>query len=392
MKAALTLNEIVQAGVNVVDLSDSRVYNAETLEGKDGGMSFLIMVVHFIRANQESVVKSQRVHAAYSNKRKKVSLSLTDPGTPKHLFTRMLPAWLTVNEEAKQTGGTSAPQIEVIEERAEIVRWIFDQAKDGHGYNWIAKTLNDRKVPTWGMLGKRQAAYWAYSYISKILWNRAVLGDFVPHLLETENGKKRRKPLDPVPGYFPAIVDASVWDAVHRRLATLQPKGRHAGKGPKHVLAGLLRCSHCGGSITRIVRPGLKKTVAVGKYSAAGVPGIPTLICARANSKGGCKRLPVPCEVVEAVVVRNIRGIIREAPAGLNDKELDDKIRSCTAAVDAFTMEQQEALDVLTDPSLTPTERRAARTELAAVEDKLGKAKDVLQGLVERRETLTAPW
>jgi hypothetical protein len=55
-------------------------------------------------------------------------------------------------------------------------------------------------------------------------------------------------------------------------------------------------------------------------------------------------------------------------------------------------MEQQEALDALTDPSLTPTERRAARTELAAVEDKLGKAKDVLQGLVERRETLTAPW
>jgi DNA invertase Pin-like site-specific DNA recombinase len=378
-KAVNVLASIVEAGVNVVDLSDNgRVYTAETLE-KDS-MAFLIMVIHFIRANQESAVKGERVRRAYGAKRKHAALN-GPVGKP---FTRMLPAWLTWNDEAEA--------FEVIEDRAKIVRWVFEQSRDGRGYNSIAKELNERGVPTWGMLDRKPAAYWSYSYISKILWNRVVLGDFTPHLLETVGGKKTRQPLDTIEGYFPAIVDRELWAAVHRRLSTVQAKGRHADKPVKNLFAGLLRCSRCGGTVTRVVKPGPKKRISTGKYSAAGVPGIAILICAKANSKGGCVRHPVPYKAVEDAACARARGIVREAPRGLDAGDLGEQVHRHTVAVDALTGEVDEVVEALTDPSLSRAARASLRLELDTASRRLEEAKTALAGLLERRETLTGPW
>jgi DNA invertase Pin-like site-specific DNA recombinase len=58
-KAIRTLEDVAEAGINVVDLSDGgKVYNIETLE-KDQ-MAFLMMAIRFMRANEESEIKSQR--------------------------------------------------------------------------------------------------------------------------------------------------------------------------------------------------------------------------------------------------------------------------------------------------------------------------------------------
>jgi DNA invertase Pin-like site-specific DNA recombinase len=56
-KAVRTIEDIVEAGITVVDLSDGgREYSAETLD-KDPFL-FIMMVMKFIRANEESATKS----------------------------------------------------------------------------------------------------------------------------------------------------------------------------------------------------------------------------------------------------------------------------------------------------------------------------------------------
>jgi DNA invertase Pin-like site-specific DNA recombinase len=52
-KAVRTIEDIVEAGITVVDLSDgAREYSADTLD--NDGMLFMMMVLRFIRSNEET--------------------------------------------------------------------------------------------------------------------------------------------------------------------------------------------------------------------------------------------------------------------------------------------------------------------------------------------------
>lgn len=62
-KAVRTLEDIVEAGAKIVGLEDAgRVYNIARLD--TDGIAFLIMIIRFMRANQESALKGDRVRGA----------------------------------------------------------------------------------------------------------------------------------------------------------------------------------------------------------------------------------------------------------------------------------------------------------------------------------------
>src|SRR6202022_4615118 len=61
-KAVRVIEDIVEAGITVVDLSDGgREYSAATLDSDP--FLFIMMVLKFIRSNEESATKSVRVAA-----------------------------------------------------------------------------------------------------------------------------------------------------------------------------------------------------------------------------------------------------------------------------------------------------------------------------------------
>jgi DNA invertase Pin-like site-specific DNA recombinase len=154
-KAVRTIEDIVEAGVTVVDLSDSgREYSAETLDRDP--MLFVMMVMRFIRSNEESATKGVRVAKAHAARRQKFAgeEKLTEP------YTRKLPAWIRWSD--------SASDYELIAERADLLRWMFEVADDGLGVHSIAAHLNETKVDTWGA-GKWKAKYWHRSYVRKLL-------------------------------------------------------------------------------------------------------------------------------------------------------------------------------------------------------------------------------
>jgi DNA invertase Pin-like site-specific DNA recombinase len=192
---------IIQAGINLVTLTDNRVYRAGETELADLIVSLVIMS----RAHEESQTKSHRVRAAWMNKRSKAA------SVP---MSRICPAWLELSSD--RTRYAEVP------ERVEIVRRIFNEAAAGVGMYSIQNRLNKDGVPGFG-----SSNGWHQSYVAKILGNRAVLGEFQPHT--TRNGKRIVEG-DPIKGYFPAIIDEQLFyraqlDKSERKKRGLEERG-----------------------------------------------------------------------------------------------------------------------------------------------------------------------
>jgi DNA invertase Pin-like site-specific DNA recombinase len=359
-KAARTLEDICEAGINVVDLEDGgRVYNLDTLDGDQ--FAFIMMVLRFQRANAESVIKGTRVRAAYDTKRKKARDQAADrangnSAAPMDPFTRKLPGWLRWDEKTRE--------VVLIKDHAKVVKDIFRAAKDGKGQRAIANDLNQRGVPVFG-----KAQYWHRAFVQNLLRNPSVLGTFTPHLREIVDGKRQRKPLDPIENYFPAVIDMETWTAVQQRMSTTQARGRHANQSPSHLFAGLLRCSLCGGGMTRFRTD---------------------LVCARANSKGGCRRLPLKSEDVEHAVVDRIANIVKTAPLGPSTADLEAEAEQLAINLDAAETAERELVEEILQASA------GTKSALRAQLSKIGTEKDTLQetlrGVMERRDALAPTW
>lgn len=293
------LMEIAEAGVTVVTLSDGRVYTAENVTGDL--VNIIMSLLTFNRAYEESEMKSRRLSAAWEAKRARAA-----EGKP---ITAIMPAWLKLNPDTKQ--------IEVIEERADVVRRIYRMVVDGLGRDGIAAKLNREGVETFG-----KAAFWHSSYVTKILENDAVRGIFTPHIMTFEEGKKTRTPQEPIAGYFPAVIDERLWaDTQHVRSSRRAVTVGRDGKVMSNMLSGLASCPACGSTMTRVSKGSRKKA------------GKPYLVCvkARIRTKPDAEKHctsghHVRQDTLESFVIRHAAQIIADAPAR-DDGAIEDALR-----------------------------------------------------------------
>jgi DNA invertase Pin-like site-specific DNA recombinase len=360
-KAARTLQDIVEEGVSILDLEDGeRVYNEETFEREP--FAFLIMAIRFMRGNMESRLKSERVGGAYEDKRKAAA-----QGTESKPFTRMLPAWLQYNEEKRTC--------EAIPERADVIRTIFKLSDEGLGQHKIARYLNERNEPTWGGHGNQhKAECWHRSYVRKLLTNSAVVGTFTPHQKQADTngkrGKRVRKPLDPIEGYFPSVVDPELFERVSSRVRAPAARGRNASAEPASIFAGLLRCVHCGGFVTRVSK---------GEFVY--------LVCSRANRRGtkACRYLAVRYEDVESAFRQNAATILKEAPRGKNAADIEAEIARLDTQFDIVADEARDIAD-----ELLVHKSSTLRQKLKDKEAEIESMRERLRTLREKRLTLAS--
>jgi DNA invertase Pin-like site-specific DNA recombinase len=327
-KAVRTLESIAEAGITVVDLSDGgRAYSEETLDSDP--FAFVMMSLRFIRAHEESATKGMRVAAAYDRKRA-LAASKQKASAP---FTRRLPAWLRWDE--------ASLKYELIPDRAKIIGEVFKKADSGWGQYRIARWLIARKVPTWGN-GQR----WHRSYIRKLLVNRAVIGTFTPHRVEKSTGMRKRKPLDPIPNFWPAAVDRRLFERVSGRTASGAPRGRHASYPSASIFAGVLRCSHCGGPAIRVSK---------GDHAY--------IVCSKAHAVGQCKYQAVKFGDVERALISNLRGICAAAPRGGKTKQLEKEADNLDHALYELRQEAEDLVGELARSKSDAIRRRLREAE-----------------------------
>jgi DNA invertase Pin-like site-specific DNA recombinase len=347
--------QIIQSGVTLVTLVDGREYSEASVNANPTDL--IISLLTMMRANEESAMKARRLKAAWQGKRAKAT---------ERPLTAIAPAWLRLD---RATG-----KFEVIEERAAVVRRVFQMTLEGVGQHTISATLNRENVSVFG-----RGMHWHRSYVFKLLENPAVIGRCIPHQIEFVDGRKTRKPLDPIDGYFPAIIDSGTFDRVQAmRLDTAAPlRGRHVTGKLNNLFGGLARCPLCGSTMTL-----------VNKGPKGGRKG---LACSRAKEGAGCRYRMVPYQTVEDAFRANVEQLIANAPAGDGGERIDAEIEATEQSIDGMQEALGNLLDALAAGPSPAISERVRETESALEElrrhlDQLWRRKAAVQGpLLERK-------
>lgn len=209
---------LLKADITIVTLIDGQIYGAD----KADFQNLLYPMVVLSRAHEESVAKSYRISKAWASKRLKIL---------EKKLTAICPAWLKLNYVTNQ--------FDIIADRGVVVRSIFDMADKGYGSYSISKNLNNNNIPTFG-----SSKGWHDSYITRILNNRAVLGEFQAHKLL--NGVYKSEG-EVVADYFPNLIDEEQFLRVRqaRRKRAVDGAGR---KGPayRNLFTNIAKCAYCG--------------------------------------------------------------------------------------------------------------------------------------------------
>lgn len=349
--------QLVGSGINLVTLTNGEAYSAERFQREPEAI--FLVVLELIRANKESVRKGQLVGDAKARKKQR----LAENGLEGKPYTRQTPAWLTWSDRKGR--------YELIPERANIVREMFERMDKGDGLTRIARDLNQRGVPTWARSGnQRTADHWRTSYIRKVLTSSAPIGTFTPHTTTHDETTRARRdePMAPVENLFPAAVDADTYWRVNRKLSTKAARGRNARQPPKSIVSGIIFCATCGHAVTRVAK---------GDYVY--------LVCSRANMKAaGCDYKAVRYDTVDKALREGARHLIKEAPRGKSTTALEKEIEELQANADRVEQWVFDLIDLsVRDRSPNASQRRAsAERELKALQKQL-------RDLRARRDTMT---
>jgi DNA invertase Pin-like site-specific DNA recombinase len=236
--------------------------------------------VHSYLDKEEQDKKSDRVAKAWAAKRANAS---TKPLTAK------CPAWL------KLVDGT----FELIPQRAKIVKEIFEASAAGIGTFIITRDLNARKEPSFGKPPKkRPATGWHESYLMKILANPATFGQFQPH---REVDGKRVPDGEPIPGYFPAVVNEDLFLRAKQGRKQRKNGGGRKGENISNLFSGIAHCAYCGSKMSY-------RNKATGKRSY--------LQCMKALRGLGCERTGWSYPDFEATFIKWVQEL--DIPSGLH--------------------------------------------------------------------------
>jgi DNA invertase Pin-like site-specific DNA recombinase len=221
---------LIGKGIGIVNLIDNQVYTADSLNNDATGSTLFGPIVNMARGHNESVQKRNRGGKNWTRKREQARLR---PGAPDSILTSLAPGWLKVKIDRRKQR-----HFIVDNDKADIVRRIFAETVQGFGRRMIAKRLNRDGKDAF------RSKHWQPSSVQKILRGKAVLGIFQPHVRPRKN--RRIPDGDPIVGYFPQIIDESLWHAANAKITERRHKtrGRPSATMP-NLIPGFARCS-CG--------------------------------------------------------------------------------------------------------------------------------------------------
>ena len=224
--AMTVLTSIVKAGVRVVSLIDGHEWNETTIQDT---MSFMLSVLLFSRAHNESSVKARRVSEQFQKKR--------EAGLPVVSFGHG-PGWAL--PKADRSGWKTDAA------KAKVVTKVFELAAAGRGGIAIARHANAHEWPLPWRVRKNTSTRWEHTGVSRLLRDRRVLGEWQPKRMVAG---KLTIDGDPVTNYFPRVVSDELWFRVQTALGGREGPLRIRGV-KADVFAGLLHCS-CGERMDR---------------------------------------------------------------------------------------------------------------------------------------------
>jgi len=321
---------ILEKGIEIVTLMDNQAYTYEGVS--DNAVQLYTSLGVMLRANDESRTKSIRSAAVWDTKRKNAANSP---------ITGKAPGWLRLDEVTKR--------FDVIPERGEIVKMIFDMCAHQCGLWSITKHLNVTKTPQFG-----KAKFWQISYVQKILHNRSVLGEFQAY--KTINGVNL--PVgDPIKDYYPRLIDDDLFYLAHAASTRRKTGGNGPkGKGFGNLFLGFGYCTKCGSRM--VVR-------------STGKKGNPQLKCGQRASAGICNMPLWSYTNLEAVIIQHLREVNFSELLGKNDeyKSVGNTLSSAEAKEKELLNKINNALNLILDSDTHETTVKKLQLRLGELEN-----------------------
>lgn len=305
--------DLLNSGIRVVTLSDERLYTEEFNE-----LDLIISIVHMSRAHNESSIKAQRLSAAWDKKKTLARTELKPLG-------KACPAWLELVD------GQYQPR----PKHVEAILLIFELAIAGYGQGVIPRMLNERGVAVFGSRNRNHSGAWGTSSVSKILGNRALLGEYQPtHIV---NGVRTNHG-EPIADFFPAVITEEIF--YRAQAVRAERRVYKTGGQTKHfnVLQGLMRCDVCGDAM-HLVNKGRP-------------PKGATYIQCHSARKGVCKNGYIRAERTEAVLREILAKVDSLSLVQSSDGEARKQLTTVTGKLETVTLRHaQMTEDYFASPS-----------------------------------------
>lgn len=223
--------DLLSKGISIVTLEPEEFFNKDSMNET---VKLIVVIVILSRAYEESAMKSHRLQKAWEEKRRKA----WDEGKK---LTARTPTWIIKNGD----------EFEFHPEKSLIVKRIIKLYLDGVGAVAIASKFNRENIPTLG-IGKQAAQMWRKSTILKILRNRALIGEYQPHLGKSNQDQSQRQKIgEPIVDYYPELISEADFYRVQKRLNERKIAGR-TGNGAgsiSNLFTGLLFDARDGSSM-----------------------------------------------------------------------------------------------------------------------------------------------
>jgi len=197
--------------------------------------------------------------------------------------------------------------LEIHEERASIVRWIYESILNGKSLRSVMLSLNRDGVPT-----PAGGAVWSLGTVHKIVTNPAYIGKMWAFRWKAERkpggwlSMEERPESERIPlpsGVITPLVSEDEFNAVRARLAANRAQSSRNNRNPEETLlrGGFARCGYCGGTLQ-----------AERCRKAQGGNG-PTYTCGTTNSdRFGCPPFAVSATLLDAEVWNKVRIVLRD--------------------------------------------------------------------------------
>ncbi|MGY5673561.1 recombinase family protein [Vibrio cincinnatiensis] len=244
--------------VNIYTIQDDKFYSSDDEATENQTVDIITSLLIMGRAYDESSTKRGRLRDKWEEKRQQIH--------NKKIATSY-PHWLNLSDDWES--------FYLKEDAVKAIRKIFDLCIAGNGYNQILRYLNDR-LDLYPTPSKRsKSGLWVRSTVQLLLSDRRLLGEMQ---LFTGAYKKRKAYGDPIPDYYPQVIDEKTF-----LKAQIAMKERNIGAGKtgtyrfSNIFRGFLHCTECGNVMEFVDKGNTKKRSQ--KY----------LTCTNAKRGGDCK-------------------------------------------------------------------------------------------------------
>jgi DNA invertase Pin-like site-specific DNA recombinase len=361
---------IIRAGVSITTMMDGMTYTPDSIDENIGQL--YVSLGNMVRAYQESLTKSVRIGAAYKAKKDRALAGIEK-------ITKRCPAWLELREDRRG--------YDIIPEMAEAIRRIYQMRLEGKSLIQIAQILNtDPILPKRPVTKRNPSGGWQSSYVEKILQSRTVIGEAQLNSVVWNEARRQydRIPYgDPIPNYYPAVVDPDVfYQAQANKAENLKKRGHGGGRVGKtnNLFTHIARCGLCGGFMHA---EGTTPNKIGSKY----------FYCEKSHRQLNCTARSVNYREFEKLFFENLEelNVAELMPDAKQTKRRSREIDNLITATEHQIKEQEQLAATLTDSIQPSDDRRIVdliKGKLLVVLDKADELRNRLEALKSERQSL----